>query len=87
VHPYLPLDILQQATQAAGTEISKENMMRYLDGNKVAAESTSDDPGQTTMVSGTNTNTMDHILRSQKEIVVVHPEDLNEAASAASKSQ
>jgi len=67
--PQLVLGLLLRQRLEEGAEISEDKTVIYLNGNKIAVESVSDDLGRSTMVSDTKTGTMYHILWSQKKII------------------
>ncbi len=69
-------DILKSKALAEGQEIIEQNSTIYIDGDKIAVESSDAEMGRTTMVSDTKSGKMNMILWSQKKVLVMTRDDM-----------
>jgi len=76
----IPESKLKEAALAEGLELKEEKSTIYIDGDNFAVETESEDTGKMTMLSDMKTGVMYVIMWTQKKVVEMKQEDMDEMA-------
>lgn len=82
----VPLEDLKNAALSDGQEIMEEKLTLYIEKDRFAAETYSDESGKTTMVSDASSGKITMIMWSQKKVVEINPEDMKQIEEQANQA-